>query len=85
MISPEEYEKLIDEVLNLERKLEIMGKEKIDTSQGPYEISERALHDSLPQQKAYNDLYEIYNKKKKLIDAFDMIARYKLASGNSNA
>jgi hypothetical protein len=34
----------------------------------------------VPEQKQYDDMLEQYKSKKRVVDALDMIARYKLAN-----
>jgi hypothetical protein len=79
MITATEFEALVEELLTMEGKLKVLGEVTFDTPDGPYAMCERALSDDFPSQKEYNDLLSIYNEKKRLVEAFDMIARYKLA------
>jgi len=87
MISIKEYEKLVDEVLVMEKELERLGRVRYkDVSSGEeYAMHEEAIRESYPPQKEYSDYKKIYLEKKRLIEAFDMIARYALAINNNQA
>lgn len=81
MIDAAEFEALVHEVLALEDELEELGNVTRETSQGTYAMREQALSDGCMAQAKYNKAKASLAKKKRLIEAFDMIARYKLAKG----
>ena len=79
MITVEEYSKLVDELLVMEKELERLGNVTVDTSQGQYAMFEMQLSDRVKEQKEYNDLFKVVKQKQRLVDAFDQVARYKLS------
>ena len=81
MISAEEFKKLVDELLFMEEKLERLGNVKHTTNDGEvYGMFEQALCDSIPAQKEYSDFKRLYLKKKRVVEAYDMVSRFELAS-----
>jgi hypothetical protein len=80
MISAVEYRKLVDELLTMEADLENLGQVHVETSEGPHAMFEQAISDNVPQQKAYSDYKKMYLKKKRIVEAYDMVARFELAN-----
>lgn len=82
MITTDQYRELVEEVLALEEKLEVLGAVTVITSDGPYAMSECAMTSTVPEQKAYYDCRSELKEKRRIIDAYDTIARFELAFGN---
>lgn len=68
---------LAQQVQLLGAELKALGLVTINTSQGPYALHEQAL--CCPEQDEYNALKVRYEEKKRILDAFDMVARYNMA------
>lgn len=79
MITTEEYAKLNDQLLEMERELKELGQVRVDTDQGPYALHEQALFDSHEGQRQYNELKYKVKDLRELIDAYDRVARFQLA------
>ena len=81
MVSAKEFEKLVNELLVMEKELDRLGKVRYtDTVSGEqYAMFEQAIAGSYQPQKEYNDYKKRYTEKKRIVDSLDMIARYKLA------
>jgi len=84
MISATEFETLVEELILMEVELKRLGDIKVMTSEGPHAMREQGLMASVPEQKAYNDLFSQYARKKRIVEAFDMVARYKIAQNIPN-
>lgn len=80
MISTEEFTKLVDELLLMEEELERLGEVEVYISAEPYAMFEEALSDDIPEQKAYSDYKKLYLKKKRIVEAYDMVSRFELAN-----
>lgn len=75
-----EYRRLLFQLLDMERRLEELGNVTIDTNQGPYAASEGAIADDVPAQRAYNGLKARADELRKVVDAYERVARYRAAS-----
>jgi hypothetical protein len=75
-----EYKALVDEMFDMERRLEVLGRTTVNTSQGPYMLGERNLDpDRVPQQAEYDALYERLKERRRIVKAIDLVARYELS------
>lgn len=81
MISVDEYEKLVFDLLEMERYLNELGQVRVQTAGGEkYAMFEQLLANTVPQQKEYNDFARKVAEQRSLVEAHDRAANYALAA-----